>query len=121
VLINCIWQLSYGGSKLKSTELLQSNNPDLWTLAQIVAFDAPLHQTLVYKDRHKLLSTSIGKHPHLAVVNITECQGRSHLNQVYEQVIAKGAEGIVLRNPKATYFEQDSFLCKKVCWIITRM
>ncbi|MCB1734312.1 MAG: DNA ligase [Gammaproteobacteria bacterium] len=50
--------------------------------------------------RDWLSQTPVG---HLHVIPQTPCLGAEHLKRVWDEVVAKGGEGLVLRNPSAPY------------------
>ena len=54
-------------------------------------------------------------HPILKVVNPIKCQSEQHFDEFFQQCTKDGkSEGIVLRDPKAWYYESNSFFTKKV-------
>jgi hypothetical protein len=65
-------------------------------------------------------------HPILKVVSPIECKGRDHLNSFFNEICvnrpyAQRGEGVVLRDPKAWYFKEGSFLKKEVSAILTAL
>jgi hypothetical protein len=58
-------------------------------------------------------------HPILSLVTSITCQSRDHLQRYFvescqEQPIERRAEGVVLRDPSAWYYKENSFFTKKV-------
>jgi hypothetical protein len=102
-----------------------------WNDVKIIAFDAPLLDA-PYSQRLDTLKQSTvnilkasnlvdipSDHPILSVVNPLTCEGPNHLSSFFDTMIKKGAEGVVLRNPNAWYFKEQSFFKKEVqlLWI----
>ena len=47
------------------------------------------------------------------VVEFVKCEGKEHLKQFYNSVVAKGGEGVVLREPGSMYKSgRSTSLCK---------
>jgi hypothetical protein len=54
------------------------------------------------------------EHPVLTVVNTVQCNEREDFGRLFDKLRDRQAEGIVLRDPNAWYFKQDSFFTKSV-------
>ena len=76
-----------------------------WTVFKYMVFDIPYHQGS-YRERYSILER-LASHTLLPsffeVVPKTECKGRDHLEQLLQDIVDNGGEGIILRNPEATY------------------
>ena len=42
------------------------------------------------------------------LINVVQCESKEHLKQVMENIIAKGGEGVVLREPNSMYIKGRS-------------
>jgi len=68
----------------------------------------------MYSERLEVLKTAIPtSHSILNVVSPVICEGREHFLNEFKN-ISKFSEGIILRNPKAWYFEKDGFFKKDI-------
>jgi ATP-dependent DNA ligase len=98
----------------KCINLVLSNSKQ-WDGVKIIAFDAPLAVDKTYEERLQILRQSIPiQHPVLAVVEPVVCKDKNHFQNFYNEMCTASTEGVVLRDPKAWYFKQDSFFKKDV-------
>lgn len=44
-----------------------------------------------------------GHHPYVDIVDKEQCEGVPHMEKFFQDVVNKGGEGIILRDPKAPY------------------
>ena len=57
-------------------------------------------------------------HPHVRVVKYDHCKERAMVARVIEEMVQKGGEGVVLRNPETKYvggFTRNMYKFR-VCW-----
>jgi hypothetical protein len=69
-------------------------------------FDAPFLVNKQFEERLAFLKSIFGepdapKYPNVRVVEHTECKGKVHVMETLEQLQNKGAEGLMLRQPKS--------------------
>jgi DNA ligase-1 len=105
-------------NKVKCIEFLKAPVKD-WSQAKIMIFDAPQEVDQPYSARINNLEHTIpSSHSILKVAAFVECKDKQHMNTFFAEVCAKGAEGIVLRDPSAWYFKPESFLKKTVLYLV---
>ena len=51
----------------------------------------------------EIFTTQEGKYPYIEVVPKEECEGVQHMEKFFQDVVNKGGEGIILRDPQAAY------------------
>jgi len=51
----------------------------------------------------EIFTTQEGKYPYIEVVPKEECEGVQHMEKFFQDVVNKGGEGIILRDPNAAY------------------
>jgi hypothetical protein len=91
-----------------------------WKEVKIVAFDAPQMTDKPYSERLAYLRQNIVQnHSILSVIQTTMCQGKDHMQAFFQQLcierpIERQANGIVLRDPAAWYFQSNAFFTQKV-------
>ena len=79
-----------------------------WKYVTYLVFDAPQRSAagLTYEARVAWLEAHIqpqSETTYAAVVGVCKCTGRDHLSKLLKQVLIKGGEGIMLRQPKSLY------------------
>jgi hypothetical protein len=79
---------------------------------QITAFDAPLEQMLPYEGRLYYLQQNIASKI-VKVIPTVKCASRQHFQEFYESIRGKGGLGVVLRNPVASFLENESFVVRE--------
>jgi hypothetical protein len=109
-----------------------------WNTVKIMIFDAPQSPDLSYSQRLELLKQSKpnqdlnncldipSQHPVLTLVTTTICQDRKHAESFFDRLckersVDTRAEGIVLRDPSAWYYQANAFFSKKVTNIIINL
>ena len=119
---------------------MQSESID-WTKLKYMVFDAPNHPGS-YAERYKylgmlspfnkkvysniyficLLEERLGRGSSgiIEVAPMVVCEGNTHLETRYQDIVDGGGEGIILRDPKAAYQAGRSpgYLKHKVCTIL---
>ena len=97
---------------------LGKNNADeeKWKKAIFWVFDAPDMANQPFEERiqhlHQLQQQN--KLPSFVkVVEAITCQNKQHLEDFYTQVLAKGGEGVMLRDPQAKYAAERSSSMRK--------
>jgi hypothetical protein len=107
------------------------DNQKNWNGVKILVFDAPLATEKPYFQRLEQLQQSTRnnlssngseipqQHAILSVVKPVVCSSRDSMKEFYYQVcqerpVDSRAEGVILRDPTAWYFKQNSFLKIKV-------
>jgi DNA ligase-1 len=100
---------------LATNNQLKNLSMNDWAKLKIIAFDAPQLLDEPYSTRLTTLRQAIpSDHPVISIVTPIPCKSRSHLEEFFTQLSAKGSEGVIVRNPTATYFESNSFYKKTV-------
>ena len=77
---------------------------DEWAVVKYMIFDSMQIITDPWSTRYLQASMSVYK-PAVMLPH-TECKGRQHLNVYFEELVALGAEGVMLRNPLMPYEEK---------------
>lgn len=88
--------MGYSGHSLLKRRELSSEGLTL------MIFDAPEHRG-PYDQRLSFLKSSIAPMNAIKVVNSVVCSGKNHLLSYLEEILTKGGEGLVIRNPNAKY------------------
>jgi DNA ligase-1 len=98
----------------------QVKSPSFWNKISFFVLDLPTIRK-PYSERKKMLldMSKNEKTPwptHLQVITDLVCEGSQHLNAFFTNVLQKGGEGVILRNPKSLYEtgRSDSFYKLKV-------
>ena len=85
-----------------SSLCLKGSESDKWNKAVYCVFDTPGMAGKGYEERIQFLREN--KFPSFVkIVDTIKCTSKDHLKQYFSQVVAKGGEGIVLRDPQALY------------------
>jgi DNA ligase-1 len=86
-----------------------------WSAITYNIFEVP-HQKGGLLERLDVLKQWLVKHPNKLIKIIPQkiCKGSAHLKQVLDEVEKKGAEGLVVRDPKALYVGKRSSSSLKV-------
>jgi len=98
----------------------KSKNPekfaDDWKYVTYLVFDAPSRKE-TYEQRVKYLNKTINAAKattYAAVVGVQKCRDRAHLQDALKAVMAKGGEGLMLRQPGSLYENKRSSTLLKV-------
>jgi ATP-dependent DNA ligase len=103
----------------KCYEFLDRDAHD-WLNVKIIAFDAPQLAEKTYAERLDALKRGIPPdHVTITVASPVQCKGRDHLESFFDEICKdrpayRCAEGVVIRDPKAWYYEKNSFFEKQV-------
>jgi len=83
----------------KLSGLLHKKNPADWEFdnLEFIAFDLPT-TGLPYANRLDILDSGEN-----TIIFSVECIFRQHMTQFYDEVLARGGEGIMLKDPNALY------------------
>jgi hypothetical protein len=118
-------------SRQKCIDFIRTTKPRDWKGVEVIAFDAPQATDKPYSDRLKLLQESKytfylkvmiiaipSNHPVISLVKPITCQSRTHLEEVFNDLFNSNekAQGIVVRDPKAWYFQPNTFYTKNVSY-----
>ena len=77
-----------------------------WSKAMFWVFDAPDKADHPYEERIQHLNDlkDQGKLPSFVnIVDSVKCQNKEHLKEYFDNIIAKGGEGVMLREPGSLY------------------
>lgn len=90
-----------------------------WKYVTYLVFDAPSRSDkgMKYEERVAWMEANIipqSETSYAAVVGVCKCTGRDHLQKMLKQVLMKGGEGIMLRQPKSLYEQIRSHTLLKV-------
>jgi hypothetical protein len=90
-----------------------------WKYVTYLVFDAPARSSkgMKYEERVNWMEENIkpqSETTYAAVVGVCKCTGDSHLQKMLKQVLMKGGEGIMLRQPKSLYEHCRSHTLLKV-------
>lgn len=94
----------------------KDSTDDDWKFITYLVFDAPTHAGK-YEERVDFLKTHIKSEKqttYAAVVGIKKCQGVQDLKKCLDDVIQKGGEGVMLRQPGSLYVNGRSSTLLKV-------
>jgi DNA ligase-1 len=86
-----------------------------WKQISYNIFEVP-HQKGGVLERLEVLKKWLAKHPNsfIKLIPQTPCKGAEHLKEELKRVEALGAEGLVVRNPKALYIDKRTSEALKV-------
>lgn len=93
------------------------NNPDAWKFSvSYQVFDCPSMGDKPFEDRIAFVRATFDKLRirWVHVLEHTECTGRKHLLEMLDDIIAKGGEGLMLREPGSEYVNGRSKTLLKV-------
>ena len=96
-----IW---FGYGNLSEAMKIPHKTPGVqWDKFHFMAFDCPAHGG-VFEDRLTHLQSIVpGDHPYVKVVQFEQCTGRTHLQEVFDSVLKRHGEGVILRAPHSLY------------------
>ena len=84
----------------KSADKEKWNKAKLWVFDTLSMADKPFEERIQYlkdlKEEGKLPSF-------VEIVETVTCKGNDHLKEYFDSIIAKGGEGVMLRDPQALY------------------
>jgi len=101
----------YGLYQEASGLCLGKGNEEKWKKAVYWVFDAPDIGDKPYEDRIEFLKTVKGQF--IKVAEAIQCKGKNHLKEYFSSIIAKGGEGVMLREPKSLYIPGRSESLRK--------
>lgn len=84
----------------------RAKESEKWEKAIFWIFDAPSLANVPYGERMQALKEMKegGKLPSFVnIVDSVTCTGKEHLKQYCDSIIAKGGEGVMLRDPQSLY------------------
>lgn len=86
------------------SSIVRSAEPKGWYKLKLHVFDVPnaagnLSERLTTLERYLVENPS----PYIAIIPQIAIQDKSHLQQFYQDILSKGGEGVVVRNPDAHY------------------
>jgi len=77
--------------------------PDEWKEITYMVFDSPTEETFLSR-MLKVSEFHVKNNPPCwKIVDQIECKGEDHLNEVFQAFVAKGGEGVMVRDPSAIY------------------
>jgi len=75
-----------------------------WSKVQFVVFDMPDPTAGAFTERFRIVQHALrNPPPRVQLVPYVECLGREHFDEVFEKIVAKQGEGIMLRRPDNLY------------------
>lgn len=83
-----------------------------WKKVKFRVFDAPLI-TGGFEARLECVKMNLPMNDHINFVQHLQCKSRQHLEDCYQFLLGKGAEGVMLRAPDSPYVEGKSSLLLK--------
>ena len=84
-----------------------------WRGMKYVIFDAP-HLSVSFEERMSFLAEETPVGGHIKVLEQVRCNGEAHMLQNLAELVALGAEGIMLRKPGSSYEKRRSSTLLKV-------
>jgi len=83
----------------------KDSNPENEKKIQYHIYDLYINQTMDYEERKQILEGifSRGKFTHLKKVETISCAAKAQIKQIHAEYVARGYEGIMLRNKKGPY------------------
>lgn len=86
-----------------------------WGDIRYLVFDAP-NQKGTFKQRYTFLKDELStpSNPYIVLVDHKDCKGSQHLQDCLQQVLDKGGEGLMLRDPQSLYEGKRSTTLLKV-------
>ena len=96
-----LW-LGYGTNEYDVMSIVGSRaaDPRAWRELRFMLFDMPVSSAVESRVK-RLQGLSMPCHVH--VVAHIRCRGRSHLEALYDDVVARGGEGVMLRKARGKY------------------
>ena len=85
---------------------MKGGTEDKWNNAIFWVFDAPGVPNKPFEERIEYLKSlkEEGKLPDFVkIVDLVYCNGKTHLKEYFDSIIAKGGEGVMLREPHSLY------------------
>ncbi|WHP47945.1 DNA ligase [Mannheimia bovis] len=94
---------------------VRSAEPKGWYKLKLYVFDVP-NATGDLFERLSSLQKYLNQHPnaHIEIIPQIPIQDKAHLQQFYQDILAKGGEGVVVRNPNAEYIQGRSAQILKI-------
>lgn len=94
-----------------------AHNSEDWRRIKYVVFDAPVIQGRVdvpYEERHAACERIAASAPFASAVKIRKCTGKAHMQELLDEVVGLGGEGLMLREPGSLYERTRSHSLLKV-------
>lgn len=97
------------------SSIVRSAEPKGWHKLKLQVFDVPYAKGNLF-ERLNSLKQYLAQHrsPHIEIIEQIPIQDKTHLNTFYQAIIAKGGEGVVVRNPNAEYIQGRSAQILKI-------
>ena len=96
------------------TQSMSTEENQRWEKMAFHIFDIPSHADLPFEDRLHLMQTTLPIGTHLQVVAQQLLTAQDDLNQLLEEINAKGGEGLMLREAGSKYVHSRSSTLLKV-------
>ena len=99
-------ELFGGRSKFQSTvKIIKNHESDDWKKLQYHVFDAPYLKKQTFEQRMQTIRDYFDSNPTKYVHNIehTKVRNKEHLLTRLDEVLDKGGEGLMIREPKSQY------------------
>eukprot|EP01114_Cavostelium_apophysatum_P021346 TRINITY_DN7423_c0_g1_i1.p1 TRINITY_DN7423_c0_g1~~TRINITY_DN7423_c0_g1_i1.p1 ORF type:complete len:1013 (-),score=259.24 TRINITY_DN7423_c0_g1_i1:4-3042(-) len=105
-----LW-VDYEDSQQKAIRVVSEANQTAWSDIKFMLFDLPTHQHLKAERRIGLIDKIKDKVDQkvIKVVPHVQCKSKEHLMEMYNEVLAKGGEGLCLRKNSSFYHSPNSF------------
>lgn len=95
--------------------IVRSAEPKGWYKLKLYVFDVP-NATGNLFERLESLQQYLNRHPtpHIEIIPQIPIQDKVHLQQFYQDILSKGGEGVVVRNPQTAYIQGRSAQILKI-------
>lgn len=94
---------------------VRAYEPKGWYKLKLQVFDVPNAQGDLF-ERLAVLEKYLAKNPtpHIEIIKQIPIQNHAHLQQFYQSILRQGGEGVVVRDPKASYIHGRSAQILKI-------
>eukprot|EP00026_Physarum_polycephalum_P003249 Phypoly_transcript_03259.p1 GENE.Phypoly_transcript_03259~~Phypoly_transcript_03259.p1 ORF type:complete len:823 (+),score=78.04 Phypoly_transcript_03259:267-2471(+) len=94
-------------------ETIRTGDMEKWKSIQFWVFDAPEQPQMTYEKRMRIVQYCTVPNKNLKTAESWRCTGKEHLDEIYQSVLSRGGEGVVLRKAKSHYFDPKVFFKKE--------
>ncbi|XP_064598827.1 DNA ligase-like [Liolophura sinensis] len=110
-------ELFGGRGMFQSTvSIVKTAKDPRWKNIRYKIFDTPSNGSLPFEKRMEILQDRFeeGKTTYLSLVEHTKCKGKEHIEEELPKVLARGGEGLMIREPKSKYEQRRSYTLLKI-------
>ena len=86
-----------------AVNLCKRLDDEKWKKAVFWVFDMPDKEEKVFEERMKELEKQGNLPSFVNIVETVKCEGKQHLKEYFSSIVAKGGEGVMLRDPQSLY------------------